>query len=363
MADKKVDFMSDIVPITSKITDHKLNGFNFLDWNHTIELYLLSLSMDRHLTDDPPTDDSRLPWMREDARLYIQIRNYIESEVVGLVNHCKTVKQLMRYLQFLYSGKGNFSRIYDVCQNFYMVDKEDRTLTSYFMDFKKMCEELNMLLPFSADIEVQRSQREQMAIMSFLAGLPPEFETAKSQILSGSEISSLDDVFRRVRRTENSLPTPSPQHGSVLLSRALLSDSGKQHFNSSCPGRSMGSGSTKSDPQFGVRGPDHSVVICHYCHKPGHTKRDCQKLQFKKTSSAHVASSIDTSSSAVTISADEYAKLLHLQDTVKHPSGHVSALVESGKSNTCLVSTSSKWVIDSGATDHMTGSFDEEDYW
>ncbi|GMI78284.1 hypothetical protein HRI_001497700 [Hibiscus trionum] len=270
MADKKVDFMSDIVPITSKITNHKLNGFNFLDWNHTIELYLLRLSMDRHLTDDPPTDDSRLPWMREDARLYIQIRNSIESEVVGLVNHCKTVKQLMSYLQFLYSGKGNFSRIYDV-------------------------------------------------------------------FLSGSEISSLDDVFRRVRRTENSLPTSSPQHGSVLLSRALPSDSGKQHFKSSGPGRSMGSGSTKSDPQFGVRGLDHSAIICHYCHKPGHTKRDCRKLQFKKTSSAHVASSVDTSSSAITISADEYVKLLHLQDTIKHPSGPVSALVESADGSTSSV--------------------------
>lgn len=110
--------------------------------------------MDSHLTNDPLTDDSRLPWMREDARLYIQIRNSIDSEVVGLVNHCNTVKPLMNYLQFLYYGKGNFSRIYDVCQSFYRADKEDRTLTSYFMDFKKTYEELNVLLPFNADIKV-----------------------------------------------------------------------------------------------------------------------------------------------------------------------------------------------------------------
>jgi hypothetical protein len=43
-----------------------------------------------------------------------------------------------------------------------------------------------------------------MVVKSFLAGLRSEFETAKSQILSSSKISSLQDVFSRVLRTESS---------------------------------------------------------------------------------------------------------------------------------------------------------------
>ncbi|KAG4202177.1 hypothetical protein ERO13_A05G322708v2, partial [Gossypium hirsutum] len=85
MSDKKTEIVSDIVLVVSKFTEYKLNGTNFLDWNHTIELYLLSISIDGILTDDPPTDDSRLSWVREDTRLYIQIRNSIDSEEVGLV--------------------------------------------------------------------------------------------------------------------------------------------------------------------------------------------------------------------------------------------------------------------------------------
>ncbi|XP_060192237.1 uncharacterized protein LOC132621811 isoform X2 [Lycium barbarum] len=42
-----------------------------------------------------------------------------------------------------------------------------------------------------------------MAIISFFAELPSEFETAKSQILSSSEITSLKDVFSWVLRTES----------------------------------------------------------------------------------------------------------------------------------------------------------------
>lgn len=73
-----------------------------------------------------------------------------------------------------------------------------------------------MLLPFSLDVKVQQRQREQMVIMSFLVGLPSDFKTAKSQVLSGSEIPSLHDVFSRVLRIEGTTPV---QLSSALVSR------------------------------------------------------------------------------------------------------------------------------------------------
>ena len=130
MVEQKIVVVSDMVPMVSKIMEHKLNSTNYLDWSQTIELYLLSISMDNHLNDDPPTNESKLSWMRDDARLFLQIRNSIDSEVVGLITHCRTVKELMNYLAFLYSGKGNISRIYDVCKAFYRADKDDRSLTN-----------------------------------------------------------------------------------------------------------------------------------------------------------------------------------------------------------------------------------------
>ena len=54
--------------------------------------------MGGHLTKDPPADDSKEQLMEEDARLFIQIRNSIDNKVLGLVNHCEFVKELMDYL-------------------------------------------------------------------------------------------------------------------------------------------------------------------------------------------------------------------------------------------------------------------------
>ena len=59
----------------------------------------------------------------------------------------------------MYSGKGNISRIFDVCRAFYFaLKKQDRSLTELFIDYKKTYEELNILLPFSPDVKVQQAQ-------------------------------------------------------------------------------------------------------------------------------------------------------------------------------------------------------------
>ncbi|KAK2965746.1 hypothetical protein RJ640_003284 [Escallonia rubra] len=228
MTDNKVQ-VGEMVPVLSKIAENKLNGTNYLDWSKTVRIYIRSIDKDDHLSSDPPTDDTKRLWLREDARLILQIRNSIDSEILGLINHCEFVKELMDYLEFLYSGKGNISRIYDVCRAFYRPEKETKTLTAFFMDFKKTYEELNMLLPFSKDIKVQQAQREQMAAMSFFGALPPEFDTAKSQILSGTDITSLQEVFSRVLRTES---TFSNQQSSVLVAnRGRGSEAGRMNNN------------------------------------------------------------------------------------------------------------------------------------
>ena len=57
--------------------------------------------------------------MEEDAHLFLQIRNSIDSKVLGLFNYCEFVKELMDYLEFVFSGNGNVSHIFDVCKVFY----------------------------------------------------------------------------------------------------------------------------------------------------------------------------------------------------------------------------------------------------
>ena len=86
---------------------------------------------------------------------------------------------------------------------------------------------------------------------------------------------------------------------------------------------------------------------------------DCKKQQNRnhKFQSAHIASTTEASDQSVQFSAAELARFQLYQDSFRSPSTPITAIAESGNPNKCLVSSSSsEWVIDSRATDHMTGN-------
>ena len=57
--------------------------------------------------------------MKKGACLFLKIHNSIDGEVLGLINYSEFVKELMDYLEFVFFGKGNISRIFNVCKAFY----------------------------------------------------------------------------------------------------------------------------------------------------------------------------------------------------------------------------------------------------
>ena len=156
-----------------------------------------------------------------------------------------------------------------------------------------------MLMPFSPDVKVQQSQQEQMTVMGFLAALPSEYDSAKAQILSSPEISSLQETFSRILRTEvssSSSPTlVSAQTCSALIGQTIESERQRN--------RNSGLGDN-------TRGPGSGGVVCHYCHKPGHVIRDCKKRHNRnqKFQSAHIASTTEASDQSVQFSAAKLAR-------------------------------------------------------
>ena len=160
----------------------------------------------------------------------------------------------MKYLEFVYCSKGDISRIFDVCRAFYRIEKQDQSLAELFMDYKKTYEELNTLLPFSPDVKVQQAQWEKMVVMGFLAALPLEYDFVKVQILSSLEISSFQETFGRILRTETSSCAPPSTQMSIALVGRNSCESEKQRYINSGPGGNS-------------RGTNSRGVICDYCHK------------------------------------------------------------------------------------------------
>ena len=141
----------------------------------------------------------------------------------------------------------------------------------------KRNEELNTLLPFSLDVKVQQAQWENMAVMGFLAALPSKYDSAKAQILSSPKISSFQETFRKILRTETSSSTPPSAQMSNVLVGQNSGESEKQQYRN-------------GGPRGNSRGTSSGGVVCYYYHKPRHVIRDCKKRQSRNQRflSAHV---------------------------------------------------------------------------
>ena len=51
--DHKPALVPEVVPMMSKIMEHRLNGLSYLDWSKTIRLYVRSIRMAAQFTKDP----------------------------------------------------------------------------------------------------------------------------------------------------------------------------------------------------------------------------------------------------------------------------------------------------------------------
>ena len=132
------------------------------------------------------------------------------------------------------------------------------------MEDKKTYEELNILLPFSLDVNVQQVQWEKMAMIGFLTALPFEYDYVKAYTLSNPEISTFQEKFNRILHTKISSPTlPSAQMRSALVSWNNCESEKQKYRNSGLSGNSKGI-------IFGG-------VVCYYYHKARHVIRDCKK--------------------------------------------------------------------------------------
>ena len=111
-----------------------------------------------------------------------------------------TAKLVWELAKELHSGVNNLKWIYDLHQNYFSLSLSNLSLNDYYNKFKGVCEELNIYKPISSDVKVMKKQRDSMHVARFLPGLPKSLNPVKSQILASPNLSSLSEVFGRLRQ-------------------------------------------------------------------------------------------------------------------------------------------------------------------
>ncbi|RVW79573.1 Retrovirus-related Pol polyprotein from transposon TNT 1-94 [Vitis vinifera] len=184
-------------------------------------------------------------------------------------------------------------------------------------------EEFLTVMPLTTDVGDQRIQIDKFFMVLTLIGLRPDLETVRDQILGSSSVPSLDDVFARLLRISSTqtLPSDNTSDSSVLVSQT--------------------------------------------------NSRGGRSVTWAASRTAHVAQSSDpqspqlpssSTSQGIFLTDSEYDDYLRYQAT---KSASVASVAQTGNASTCLTHTSSlgPWILDSGASDHISGPEYGEDDW
>ncbi|KAI3788114.1 hypothetical protein L2E82_00783 [Cichorium intybus] len=262
--------------------------------------------------------------------------------------------------------KINGSVTFNVFQKINVLTQGSESVSDYFNSLNGLWKEFDSLSKISECTCTASKDRQsfssQLKLFQFLMGLNESYSSIRSNILMQEQLPSVQSAFATISREES--------------------------LRSSY---SVGNSSKSQNSVFIAKGPDAKKknvrnlnLICKHCNMKGHTIERCYKLigfpkDFKprndgssqNKSSANVVtsdksvSSVDNTKMELQFTNEQVSKILGLikeKSILEDVSANMAGI--SSMSNViCAYNSISyclghrEWVVDSGATQHMTGSF------
>lgn len=312
-----------------------------------------------------------------------------------------TVTEIWKAIKELYSKRDNVSEIYELEAQLQEIRKGDGSISMYYSNLTRLWQEIDMFEEHTwtspADDRSLKQFIETKGIFWFLHGLNKELDQVRSRVLGTKPPSSLNSVFSKVRQEESRIKVMMENtNTSVNEGSALLANSSTQNSNippvttqtsiqkaSSCTNLGFTSLVAKRNQGTGQRFPYRPPQYCKYCKKNGHSVDNYFKLQRLKQSQqqnghprfqpswgtqrksmANTVSNQDGQGqeSRLTHQVEALVQLLTQQHQISGNAQHAHAesqpiqatmaSMEGTRSNDVGCS----WIIDSGASDHMTNN-------
>ena len=313
-----------------------------------------------HIAVPETTDPKFRAWKTDDHMVMSWLINSMTTEVGESFLLYRTAKEIWEAARETYSSTENTSALFEIETRLYDLRQGDLSVTQYFNMLTRYWLQLDMYEVYSwkcpDDSTLYRKIVEQKRTFRFLLGLNKDLDEVRGRIMGIKPLPTIREAFAEVRREES-------------RKKLMMTD------NQSLPsveGSAMYTHNSSQDNKAKKGRP-----WCDYCKKVGHVKDTCWKLHGKpadwkptrKTeygSQANAAASSNNSAGSSPFTKEQL-------ETLQQLFGHISASTQPSQSPTepptsllahqgifhsahVVQNRKTKpWIVDSGASDHMTG--------
>ncbi|KAL8170217.1 hypothetical protein V2J09_022021 [Rumex salicifolius] len=349
-----------------------LNDHNYYKWKRAAEVSLKAKTKMAFVTGDAkkpePSSPTFAQWERCNSMVTSWIFHSVEKDIAESLLFFDTAAEIWTDLKIRF-GHPNSSRVFQVQKELFTVSQGNQSISSYYTSFRRLWDEYFVLVdvPNCNKCGATGSMLHLLSnlqVIQFMVGLNDVYNSVRTNILMRKPVPSLGEVYHMVLEDE--------KHRELHSTSSIGSDS--TALNASGAGRSWTSNSRGGR---GGRGNSdrRSMFFCDHCKTQGHTIDRCFKLHgyppsktdnrstkpappFSGNSDASTSGQVHVSplsDPAPQLTKDQYEQLMALlgksdiADSVSK-TGMMAGNILSLSAN----NSSMQWIIDSGATHHIT---------
>ncbi|XP_027769868.1 uncharacterized protein LOC114075622 [Solanum pennellii] len=122
----------------------------------------------------------------------------IDSKLIPLFRPFQTCYTVWEKARAVYTN--DISQFYDVISRLTNLKKQEFDMSTYLGQVQTVMEEFDTLMPVTTDVEKQQEHRQTLFLVLTLAGLPPNNDSVRDQILASPTVLTIDELFSRLLR-------------------------------------------------------------------------------------------------------------------------------------------------------------------
>ncbi|XP_061963258.1 uncharacterized protein LOC133687924 [Populus nigra] len=298
-----------------------------------------------HLTGDiaqPAVTNSTFnKWRASDCQVKSWLFDAMQPNQIKRFIRYDTEKQVWDAIKQTYSDGANEAKIYDLHRRSFIMRQAGASVAKYYSELTEIFQELDQLNPSTmehpSDIEIRWKEVDRLRVYIFLAGLDNNFDQIRGEILRMEPKPELEAAYAHIKRESNRQGTMS-EVGATNAATALAAVRVKQsrlHSYNVDPAR------------------NRPPMKCTKCGLDNHTIKGCYEIIGYPKGWVHKGRKRDSNRAS-------FASAQSSQETTSETllgTTDSKALATSGNSCASSLTCNRSWIIDTGATDHMTSSF------